>query len=244
MTESTLTGLLKQRFAEIFGTGTVPKIAIAPGRVNLIGEHTDYNEGYVLPMAIDRYLAACFTPRPDRVLKVHSMDFAETREFVLPERTEEASRQAEGGSRASWLDYVAGIFWAMENAGFELSGINMVLKGDVPVGAGLSSSAALEMAVARAVCEAFGIGWDLAKMARLGQKVENDYIGVSSGIMDQFAATASSENCALLLDCRTLESEPVPVPTDAAVVVMDTGVRRTLCGSAYNERHALSLIHI
>ena len=133
---------------------------------------------------------------------------------------------------------MAGVAWAFASDGVPVAGMDVVVDGDVPIGAGLSSSAALEMATARALCAAAGAPWDPVRMARLGQQAENDYVGMNCGIMDQFASAACVDGSALLLDCRTLETRPVPVPAEAAVVVMDTGARRALAASAYNERRA------
>ena len=128
--------------------------------------------------------------------------------------------------------------WAFAAEGLHVPGLDVVIDGDVPLGAGLSSSAALEMATARALCAAGDVAWDPVRMARLGQKAENRYVGMNCGIMDQFASAVSEEGAALLLDCRSLETRAVPVPAEAAVVVMDTGARRALAGSAYNDRRA------
>jgi galactokinase len=217
------------RFAELF-PGDPPAVALGPGRVNLIGEHTDYNDGWVLPMAIARHAAVAFRPRADRKLRAHSMAYAETREVSLD------ALAPPGG--ADWLSYVAGTAWAMAEAGLMPPGLDLVVSGDVPIGAGLSSSAALELASARAFCHAGGIPWDPVRMARIGQRAENRYVGVNCGLMDQMASAVCREGNALLLDCRTLETEAVPIPSAAAVVVMDTGARRSLAGSAYNERRA------
>jgi len=217
------------RFRERF-PGPPPRLAIAPGRVNLIGEHTDYNDGFVLPMAIGRAAAVAFRPRTDGVLRVHSMAFDETKERAT------ASLEPPGGS--DWFAYMAGVLWAFASEALPISGMDVVVDGDVPLGAGLSSSAALEMATARAVCSAAGAPWDAARMARLGQLAENRYVGMNCGIMDQFASAACQAGHALLLDCRTLETRPVAVPGAAAVVVMDTGARRSLAASAYNDRRA------
>jgi galactokinase len=218
------------RFAERFGDDPAPTVAVAPGRVNLIGEHTDYNDGFVLPMAIGRAAVVVFRPRDDRTLRGHSVAFDETKSLELDELT------APGGD--DWLSYVAGVAWAFESAGIATRGLDVVVDGDVPIGAGLSSSAALEMATARALAHAGGIDWDPVAMAKLGQKAENEYVGMNCGIMDQFASSVCRDGHALLLDCRSLETRPVPVPAGAAVVVMDTGARRSLSGSAYNDRRA------
>ena len=221
---------LGQRFRAEFGTAAGPRIAVAPGRVNLIGEHTDYNDGWVLPMAIDRRVGVAFAPREDRILRAHSVVFGKTCESRI-DKLEPA-----GGSE--WFSYVAGVAWAMRSAGLEVSGADLVVDGDVPLGSGLSSSSALVMATALALCEISGIPWSPVEMALLGHRVESDWVGIKGGVMDQFTATMAQEGHALLLDCRSLSHRPVRIPDEAAVVVMDTGAPRTLAGSAYNERSA------
>jgi galactokinase len=224
---------LVRRVRERFGLsfpGEAPRLAAAPGRVNLIGEHTDYNDGFVLPMAIARAAVLAFRPRADGVLRAHSVAFGETREAAI------ASLAAPGGH--DWFAYVAGVLWAFAEAGLPLCGLDVVLDGDVPIGAGLSSSAAVEMATARALAAATATPWQPARMAKLGQRAENAYVGMNCGIMDQFASAACEPGSALLLDCRSLETRAVPLPAGVAVVVMDTGARRSLAASAYNERRA------
>ncbi len=221
---------LRPRFCAEFGGAGEPQIAVAPGRVNLIGEHTDYNDGWVLPMAIDRRVGVAFAPRNDRILRAHSIVFDETRELCLDEL------EPPGGSE--WISYVAGVAWALMSAGHEVLGGDLIVDGDVPLGSGLSSSAALEMATALALSEISGIGWSPVEMALLGQRVESDWVGVKGGVMDQFVATMGQAGHALLLDCRSLGHSLVPIPDHAVVVVMDTGAPRTLAGSAYNERSA------
>ena len=217
------------RFRESF-PGEAPRLAMAPGRVNLIGEHTDYNDGFVLPMAIARAALVAFRPRNDGVLRAHSIAFDATKEAAI------ASLAAPGGH--DWFAYVAGVLWAFASEGLPVCGLDVVVDGDVPIGAGLSSSAALEMATARALCAATGSPWQPARMAKLGQRAENAYVGMNCGIMDQFASAACEPGNALLLDCRSLETRAVPLPKGVAVVVMDTGARRSLAASAYNERRA------
>jgi galactokinase len=219
----------RTRFAERF-PGPPPQLAVAPGRVNLIGEHTDYNDGFVLPMAIGRVAAVAFRARADGVLRAHSVAFSQTRE------AEVASLAAPGGS--GWFDYVCGVVWAFAASGLPVCGLDLVVDGDVPIGAGLSSSAALEMALARALSAAAGTPWQAARMARLGQLAENRYVGMNCGIMDQFASAGCQDGHALLLDCRSLATRPVPVPAGVSIVVMDTGARRSLATSAYNDRRA------
>ena len=218
------------RFDERFGGSPDRHVAVAPGRVNLIGEHTDYNDGFVLPMAIGRAAIVVFRAREDRVLRGHSVAFDETREMSLD------ALRAPGGS--DWMSYVAGVAWAFQSEDLPTRGLDLVVDGDVPIGAGLSSSAALELATARALAAAAHVAWAPVRMAKLGQKAENRYVGMNCGIMDQFASAACEEGKALLLDCRTLQTRPVPVPARAAVVIMDTGARRGLAGSAYNDRRA------
>jgi galactokinase len=206
-------------------------IVRAPGRVNLIGEHTDYNDGFVLPMAIDRAIMIALRPRSDRQVIVHSLDFAETAVFYL-----DTLQKGSG-----WVEYVKGTAWAMQEAGYILAGWEGVMVGDIPKGAGLSSSAAIEMATARAFYTTTPFKWDAARMALLGQKAENQWVGVNTGIMDQMISAAGKAGHALLIDCRTLENTFVPLPladdgTETAVVVLDTATRRGLVGSAYNER--------
>jgi galactokinase len=218
-----------KRFRQLFAASD-PSGATAPGRVNLIGEHTDYNEGFVLPMGIDLHVAVAFAPNGDRSINVHSTADDATRRIDID------TLSAPGG--AEWYDYVAAVAWALAEDGEEPAGVDMVVCGNVPIGAGLASSAALEMAVTRALCHASGIDWEPSRMALLGQRGENEFVGVSCGIMDQFAAAASRAGCAMLLDCRNLETAAVAIPDEATFVVMDTGVRRKLSHSEYNDRRA------
>jgi len=214
-------------FTQRFGS---PPAAIvrAPGRVNLIGEHTDYNDGFVLPMAIDRAIWIALQPRPDRLVAAHSLDFDETADFALDRLAKQAG----------WIEYLKGVAWALQEAGHTLTGFTAVVAGDVPIGAGLSSSAAWELASARAFAVTSGFEWNAAKMALLGQRAENKWVGVNCGIMDQMASAASRAGHALFLDCRSLEIQHIPMPADVAVVVMDTSTRRGLVDSAYNERRS------
>jgi len=229
----------QQVFEQAFGTDVAPRIATAPGRINLIGEHTDYNDGFVLPMAIDRHVAVAFAPRADRVLRAHSVEFRQTRDVSLDtlERRSAADRAKRSG-RGGWFGYVAGVAWAMIGAGHRLNGVDMAIVGDLPAGVGLSSSAALEIGVARAIAEVAGLPWNPMDVARLAQQAEHEFAGVACGIMDQVAVSAAHEGTALLLDCRSLETRNVPIPAGARLVVFDSGVRRELAASAYNDRRA------
>ncbi|HSL23627.1 MAG TPA: galactokinase [Vicinamibacterales bacterium] len=227
------------QFSAVFGTPSAG-VCVAPGRVNLIGEHTDYNEGFVLPAAIDRGVAVAYAPRADGRLRAWSSAFNELREApnrgqspFFPEMGKTVTVPVSG-----WFAYVAGVASALAEAGHGVRGVDLAIHSDLPIGSGLSSSAALEVAVARALSEASGIAWDAAAMARLCQRAENVFVGVACGIMDQFAAALSQRGAALLLDCRSLAIERVPIPRAAAIVVIDTAAPRTLAASAYNDRRA------
>lgn len=215
------------RFIEIFGEPPTYLIR-APGRVNLIGEHTDYNDGFVLPMTIDRAVWIAMRPRSDHTLILHSLDFDDAAEIDLDNLRREGS---------SWREYVKGVAFILRSES-RLRGWEGVLGGDVPIGAGLSSSAAVEMAAALAFAVAGDLPWDAARMARVGQRAENEWVGINCGIMDQMISAAGRRDHALLIDCRSLETRSVPLPPDTAVVVLDTATRRGLVDSAYNERRA------
>jgi len=197
--------------------------------VNLIGEHTDYNDGFVLPLAIDRAVWIALAPRTDRRVTVHSVDFDQAGEFSLDDLRHQ---------QAGWLEYLKGTAWALQDAGHCLTGWEGVLQGDVPLGAGLSSSAALEMATARAFALVGNLDWNPVVMAKLGQRAENKWVGVNCGIMDQLISAAGHAQHALLIDCRSLDTQPVPFPPGVAVAVLDTATRRGLVDSAYNQRRS------
>jgi galactokinase len=220
-----------REFARRFGTAPA-LIARAPGRVNLIGDHTDYNDGFVLPMAIDRAVWIALRPRRDARVLLHSLDFDQGTEFDL---ADDLTRGR------GWQEYVRGIAWALRErcaAGTTPSGWEGVVAGDVPLGAGLSSSAALELATARAFAGVCGLAWNATEMALLAQRAENQWVGVNCGIMDQLISSAGEAGHALLIDCRSLETTSVAIPDSVAVAVLDTGTRRGLVDSAYNERRA------
>ena len=215
-----------QAYIERFGKQPL-HVVQAPGRVNLIGEHTDYNDGFVLPMAIDRAIYIALSPRDDNRIELHSLDLENPADFSLT--------NYEKGNEG-WVEYIKGMAWVLQDAGFELTGWQGVSAGDIPVGAGLSSSAALELATARAFATVSDLEWDAAQMALLGQKCENQWVGVNCGIMDQMISAAGRKGHALLIDCRSLETCTVPLPEETAVVILDTATRRGLVDSAYNER--------
>ena len=220
--------MVANHFTTVFG-GPPTHVVRAPGRVNLIGEHTDYNDGFVLPMAINRAVWIALRPRTDRRVILHSLDFDAAAIIDL-----DGLRHSGEG----WVEYVKGVAHVLQNEGFALRGWEGVLAGDVPIGAGLSSSAALEMATARAFAAAGGLPWDAPRMARLGQRAENEWVGMNCGIMDQMISAAGWRDHALLIDCRTLATRAVPLPPETAVAILDTATRRGLVDSAYNERRA------
>ena len=199
----------------------------SPGRVNLIGEHTDYNNGFVLPMAIEHALWLAATPCDGESITMVSDDV--DGEVVIDP---EAIRDRLDG----WGAYVQGVAWATDEAGVGVTGFDGAVASDVPAGAGLSSSAALEMAVCRALIG--GGDWDPVRAAKIGQRAENAWVGVDSGILDQLSSAAARADHALLIDCRSLDIAHVPLPDGVVVAVMDTTTRRELAGSAYNERRA------
>lgn len=228
------------RFLERFGAA--PQMLVrAPGRVNLIGEHTDYNDGFVLPMALEQAATLALTPRSDGRVRLLAADLGEGGREGVFEVATARSRDSRGDPHhpeQGWLEYPRGVAWALQQAGHTLRGFDGVLASDVPLGAGLSSSAAVEMAVAAAFAATSDLPWDARAMARSMQQVENLWVGVQSGIMDQLISAAGSAGHALLIDCRDLSIEPLPLPAEVAVVVLDTGTRRTLVGSAYDDRRA------
>jgi galactokinase len=221
---------LKAKFLEVFGdNGRKLAVVKSPGRVNLIGEHTDYNEGYVLPMAVDREIWVAAQRRTDRMLALYSADF--------DEKIQVPSANLKYLADDGWANYPKGVLWALENSGHRPEGYNILISSTIPQGAGLSSSAALELAVALAMTVLGDWPWDAVSMAKLCQRAENQFVGVNCGIMDQLAVAATKASCALFLDCRSLEFQHVPVNfSDAQFVVVNSGVTRGLKGSEYNTR--------
>ena len=212
----------------------------APGRVNLLGAHVDYSEGWVLPAAIDRAVWVAARCAPGDRTRIAAGDLDEEASFDAgdpePPVGERRDRGGTGG-QASWIDYPRGLAWALGRRGIEAPPIEAVFGGDLPIGAGVSSSAAVEMAFLVAWEQLAGFELSGIERAQIGRTVENDYVGVQSGIMDQFACVHGREGHALLLDCRSLEHEPIPTPDDLVFLVADTGVRRTLAsGTSFNDR--------
>ncbi len=199
----------------------------APGRVNLIGEHTDYSDGFVLPVAINLGITMAMRPREDSKVRVYSIDFDETMEIDLSDYQ---------NTNDSWQEYIKSLAWALQEDGYELRGWDGVMAGNIPIGAGLSSSAALENIAAKAFALASDFTLSLAKMAILSQKGENQWVGVNVGIMDQLISAAGQQGHAMLIDCRTLEYEHIPIPDHVTFMVLDTMTRRELTNSNYNLR--------
>jgi galactokinase len=213
-------------FRRLFGAE--PKVYRAPGRVNIIGEHTDYNDGFVLPAALELTTIAAIAPRSDRTVSVHSQLMGETFTFDLDE--------AKPTPRKDWSDYVRGVAVVLEGSGVRLTGANLLIDGDVPVGAGLSSSAAIEVATGYALLSNAGLPIDLTGLALSCQRAENEFVGMRCGIMDQFIACHGAAGHALLIDCRSLERRLVPISPTARLVICNTMVRHEHAAGEYNLR--------
>ena len=215
-------------FAALFGRSP-PVTADAPGRVNLIGEHTDYNQGFVLPMPIPQRTVAELAPRADEQVRAASAS--------LTGEVEQYALGAETPGRG-WLDYVQGLTWALRADGALILGFDLRLASSVPIGAGLASSAALEVAVLRALRAAFRLPLDDVELALLGQRAENEFVGARVGVMDQMAASLGVGGRALLIDTRSLEHRSVALPAGAELVVIDSGVAHRNRAGGYNARRA------
>jgi galactokinase len=216
-----------QAFRQIFSEK--PEwVSRAPGRVNLIGGHVDYNDGLVLPAALELTMGVAFRPRSDARVRIHSVDFKEIVEFDLDELAP--------GSVDGWAAYPAGVAWAMVQAGYELTGIDAAVAGNIPLGGGLSSSAAVEIAFALAYRQSAEFDISEIELAKLGQVAENKYVGVRCGIMDQVASACAQAGHAIQLDCRNLEVGHVSLSPSLRIVVLDSEVKRELSGSDYNQR--------
>ena len=217
-------------FLDLYGVS--PSVtADAPGRVNLIGEHTDYNGGFVLPTVIPQRTAVELSPRSDQLVRVWSANVGETgqaAEFTLGHET--AAR--------AWVDYVQGVTVALRQRGYQLRGADMRISSAVPIGSGLSSSAALEVGVARALRAAFDLRLDDVELAMAGKWAENEFVGAPTGIMDQMVASLGQPGAALFLDTRTLKFERVPLPPSVDLVVIDSGIRHRLVTGEYATRRS------
>jgi galactokinase len=205
------------------------RVVRAPGRVNLIGEHTDYNEGFVLPAAIDLEIRIAYVPTDDRRVELTRLDTGDRQGFDL-----DRPRTKNG----SWLDYVAGTAWALDEARLPLTGLRGVIASTLPTSAGLSSSAAIELASAWAMLDDAATTVDRFELARRCQRAENGYVGVMGGLLDQFAESCGVAGAALFLDCRSSEWRPVALPPDVDLVVLHTGSTRSLTRSEYNVRRS------
>lgn len=224
--DHSLASRIAERFKSTFGTA--PLVVRSPGRVNLLGEHTDYNNGYVLPAAINKAIYMAVSRRDDHLIHIISQDLGlsymgDTRQ-VKP-------------SSLHWPDYILGVLQQLQGQGHVIGGFNCVFGGDIPLGAGMSSSAALECATAFALNELFGLGVDRLAMVKLSQKAENEFVGVQCGIMDQFASMFGQRGHVIRLDCQSLDYEYVPFNTEGIrIVLLDTNVKHSLASSEYNTR--------
>ncbi|HJS24649.1 MAG TPA: galactokinase, partial [Pyrinomonadaceae bacterium] len=206
------------------------RIFRAPGRVNLIGEHTDYNDGFVMPVALDFSTWATISPHENRKLQIFSENFDEEVEIDLDDQNL--------ARRGHWSDYPIGVAVVLERAGYRLRGAKLRIRGEVPIGSGLSSSAAVEVATACALVAHSGLHIDKRELALLCQRAENEFVGARVGIMDQFVSLFGQAHKALLLDCRSLEFRLLPLPDKVRLVICNTMVKHELASSAYNERRA------
>ena len=207
-----------------------PRTFRAPGRVNLIGEHTDYNDGFVMPAALNLSVFATVWPRDDRKLQIRSENFDDEIEFDLDQPNPAPGKH--------WSDYAVGVAVTLERAGHRLRGARLLLRGEVPVGSGLSSSAAVEVSTACALLANSDLQIDRRELALLCQRAENEFVGAYVGIMDQFVSLFGEVQKALLLDCRSLDYKLLPLPDTVNLVICNTMVKHALASSAYNERRA------
>lgn len=207
-----------------------PAIFVAPGRVNLIGEHTDYAEGFVMPAAIDFATLAGISPRSDGKIAIYSENYGEERQFEASPLPAKATQH--------WTDYVLGVVVMLAADGHTIPGFSLSLWSDVPVGSGLSSSAALEVATALAVTSLIGVSYPRPALARLCQRSENEFVGANCGIMDQFISANGEKDHALLLDCRDLTFKLAPIPANVALVIANTMVQHAHAGGEYTTRRA------
>lgn len=225
---------LTEQFKQVFGTEAAPRLFFAPGRINLIGEHTDYNGGHVFPASISFGTYALGIKRNDSRLRFYSKNFTEN--GMIECDIGDLSFQ----KKDAWANYPKGVIKVLKEAGHDIvSGADILYYGNIPNGAGLSSSASIELATGVLLEKLFGLEVGRLELIKLGQKVENEYIGVNSGIMDQFAIGVGRKDHAILLDCQTLEHEYAPLRLDNhAIIIMNTNKQRTLAGSKYNERRS------
>jgi galactokinase len=219
---------LRKQFVQHYGTA--PQIFRAPGRVNLIGEHTDYNDGFVMPVAIQFYAYVAIAPRLEPRIRVHSRNFDDSAEFNLAENS--------AGSRHHWSDYLRGVTGVLSAQGIPVGGADMMIASEVPVGSGLGSSAAVEVASALALLSVAGCSLAPIEIARACQKAEHEYVGTMCGIMDQFIACFGQAGQAVMLDCRNFAYEFLPTDKAIRIVICNTGVKHEHASSGYNLRRA------
>ena len=215
------------------------QIFAAPGRVNLIGEHTDYCDGFVMPAAIDFNTVVAISRRNDGRLLVHSVNYDERIDQPLTGFLERRFAELRRGAKLHWADYVAGVLWALREHGVPIAdGYSLTIEGDVPLGAGLSSSASMEVATAVAVLGATSFDLPLEQIAQLCRRAENGFVGANVGIMDQFVSCCGAQDHAVMIDCRSLQYTLAPIPPDVRIVICNSMVKHSVAGGEYNTRRA------
>ncbi len=220
---------MKALFNDIYpGAGRDPLVRSAPGRVNLIGEHTDYNKGYVLPVPLGARVYAAGRANGTNTINIHAADYNQKTTLNLDDITYDQQKP--------WTNYPKGVTKTLQDQGHHLSGCDILIKGDVPQGAGLSSSAAVEIATARLLNDLNGLRITPIDLAYVGMKAENEFVGVRCGVMDQFVASLGREGNALFIDCRTNDHESIPLHPEHTIMIVNTMIKRELSTSAYNER--------
>jgi galactokinase len=219
---------LAREFKKRFGNAQGISCFKAPGRVNLIGEHTDYNDGLVLPLAINRYIHFLARKRKDKIVRIYSSNFNELKEFRVDRLP---------GREGTWSDYIQGLIWAFKRKGGEILGFEGMIYGNIPIGSGLGSSAALEVAVAYGLSKIFDLDIPELELVKLCQGVENEFVGAKCGIMDQYTSFYAKKGKALFLDTRSLSHQFIELPFgEVGILVIDTGIKHSLASSKYNER--------
>jgi galactokinase len=217
---------IRQLFRDLYGGDC--RLFRAPGRINLIGEHTDYNDGFVMPAAIDLHCCVAVAPATDRAVEVYSSNFNESRSFHLDHPQ----------PRSDWSDYVQGVAMMLDKSGYRLPGARMLISSEVPIGSGLSSSAALEVAAGFALLDTQNTPCDPVQLAQICRRAENEFVGARCGIMDQFVSCNGRAGHLLMLDCRSLQHSLLPIPEDARLVICNTMVKHAIAGGEYNIRRS------